>query len=105
MIEAQVFATLLAIHQEVLTLSRGSGEEAVVSTFKALVQRPDQMSDEDKRKVDFSPREASIVQMPKSAVTPPPKVGEALVDEDGKVHRVSKILPAPGFVKLVCKIS
>lgn len=100
-IESQIFAALLPVHGEPMTITRAGAP----ATVKGLVRRPDVLTDEDKRNVNFALREASIVQLAGMAIAPAIAVGEALVDEDGKTHRVQKILPAPGFLKLVCKVA
>lgn len=99
-VEAQIFAELRTVHGEALTLvTRGS------SSVDGLVRRPEVFTDDEKRNVDFTLRESSIIQFPIAAVNPVVKVGEAIQDSAGKTHRVQKILPAPGFVKLICRVS
>lgn len=93
---AEGFAALLSISGEALTF-RGAALEAVVNRAVRgdhLPQNP-----------DFSPQEASEIEIAAGALATLPKAGEIFTDSAGLFHRVSLVQNTGPAVRCLCKVT
>lgn len=80
------FNALLAADGEPLTLQRAAGDVALRAIVDRAPERP-----VDRDRVDFTEREASMIEFFQTAVTAPPEAGDNFTDAGGAFHRIKKV--------------